>query len=380
MDIQLPEFFDTYSEAKKNGFLRLKEAKEKGKKVVGVFCSYTPVELIRAAGAASVGLCGSSEDGIAQAEAYLPQTLCPLIKSSFGQAHEDLCPFFYFSDAIIGETTCDGKKKMFELLGEFKPVHVMHLPQMQDQEEAVLLWTAEMHRAARFIEEKLDTKITEDNLRKAIKESNEIRRAILEFYELGQLNPVPVPGSQITGAAESMSFCFEDEDIAEILRKKAAHYRSLYNPDAPKKPRILLTGCPLGGSREKILGLMEKQGADMVALDSCAGPRTQKMLVREDIDPYRALAEKYLNINCSVMTPNKGRFEDLEDIIRDYQVDGVVEVILHGCHTFATEAYYTKKFADAHNLPYLLIDTDYSQTDYAQIETRMGAFIEMLSE
>ena len=138
--LSLPKNFETYDEKRKNAFLALYEVKKRGKKVVGTFCSYTPTELIHAAGAIPVGLCGNSEQGILEAETRLPKTLCPLIKSSYGLAMTDQCPFFYFSDGVLAETTCDGKKKMYELLGEIKPVHVMKLPQGRDHALAVEAW------------------------------------------------------------------------------------------------------------------------------------------------------------------------------------------------------------------------------------------------
>ena len=108
----LPKQFDSFNEARQKGFINAKELKESGKKMVGVFCTFTPVEIPMAAGATVVGVCGVSEEPIPDAERVLPRNLCPLIKSSYGHAITDTCPYFYFSDLLIGETTCDGKKKM----------------------------------------------------------------------------------------------------------------------------------------------------------------------------------------------------------------------------------------------------------------------------
>ena len=124
----LPKGFDSLAEAQQQKFLALKKVKDAGGRVVGLYCSYVPIELIYAAGAVPVSLCATSEKPISAAERDLPRNLCPLIKASYGHAITDTCPFFYFSDFIIGETTCDGKKKMFELLNDIKQTYVMHLP------------------------------------------------------------------------------------------------------------------------------------------------------------------------------------------------------------------------------------------------------------
>ncbi len=126
--IKLPENFESYSDARKAGFIKMKELKENGGKIVGTYCTFVPTELIIAAGAAPVSLCATSEEPISAAEMHLPRNLCPLIKASYGFALTDTCPYFYFSDFIVGETTCDGKRKMFELMNDIKDTYVMQLP------------------------------------------------------------------------------------------------------------------------------------------------------------------------------------------------------------------------------------------------------------
>lgn len=129
----LPRTFEEFNEQRKAAFIRVKDYKQAGNRLVGFLCSYTPLEIIDAAGAASVALCGTSDEVIPEAEKVLPANLCPLIKSTYGFAYSQKCPFTYFSDMIIGETTCDGKKKMYELLNELKRTHILHLPQGRDR-------------------------------------------------------------------------------------------------------------------------------------------------------------------------------------------------------------------------------------------------------
>lgn len=129
----LPRTFEEFNEQRKVAFIRVKDYKQAGNRLVGFLCSYTPLEIIDAAGAASVALCGTSDEVIPEAEKVLPANLCPLIKSTYGFAYSQKCPFTYFSDMIIGETTCDGKKKMYELLNELKRTHILHLPQGRDR-------------------------------------------------------------------------------------------------------------------------------------------------------------------------------------------------------------------------------------------------------
>lgn len=111
MTRELPAQFEAFGAARQNGFLKVKAIKEAGGLVAGTFCTFTPLEILDAAGFCPVSLCGMSDETIPAAEAHLPKNLCPLIKSSYGFAVSDKCPYTYFADLIVGETTCDGKKR-----------------------------------------------------------------------------------------------------------------------------------------------------------------------------------------------------------------------------------------------------------------------------
>lgn len=381
--IKLPENFESYEEARREGFLKVKALKEQGTNVVGVFCTYTPIELIYAAGAVPVGLCGTSDEPIADAEMHLPKNLCPLIKSSYGFAVSEKCPYFYFSDMIVGETTCDGKKKMYELLNEIRPTHVMHLPQGQDKDHAFRYWRDEMIRLKETLEEKFNIEITNEKLKQSIKERNHERKVLLDFYELGKLNPSPITGYEINTVMETLGFQFDRKSQCSFIEDRTRELKEKYEKELKGKkssrPRILITGCPTGGVRDKVLKTIEDSGADIVAFENCCGVREKAQLVDETIDPIDALTEKYLNISCSIMTPNPRRFIALDEMIDEYEIDGVIEVVLQACHTFNVESYNVKKFVtEKKEKPYLYIETDYSKLDVGQINTRINAFLEMI--
>lgn len=379
---RLPEKFDEYSEAKRQGFLKVKELKDKGAKVVGTFCTYTPFELIYAAGAIPISLCGKDESSIPDAEAHLPKNLCPLIKSSYGYAISDMCPYFYFADMIVGETTCDGKKKMYEILNNIKHTHVMHLPQGQKGENAFNYWKNEMLRFKEVLEEKFDTKITEEKLKDEIKKRNQERKIALKFFSLGKLKPSPISGYEINTITESLGFEFDRKAKHEYLQEQIKLAEEKYETQLKGKksnPRILVTGCPTGGVREKVIKAIENFGADVVAFENCSGQREKMLLVDETKDPIDALTEKYLNINCSVMTTNPGRLEVIGEMIDEYDIDGVVDVILQACHTFNVESFNVKNYVTKEKKkPYISIETDYSKSDTGQLNTRLNAFIEMI--
>lgn len=381
--LELPKSFDDFVDARKAGFLKVKEFVENGGHLVGMFCSYTPLELFDAAGVACVGLCGTSNEPIADAEKVLPKNLCPLIKSSYGFAYTDKCPYTYFCDFIVGETTCDGKKKMFELLDEIKETYVLHLPQSQKRAYAKDIWYEEIKLLKEKLEEKYGIEITDEKLREAAHKRNELRKTQMELYALQGTTPPAMKATEVMSTLAQGMFNFGvDEQHASYKAKVEAAKAAVANgtnPDLSKAKRILLTGCPSTGVIQKVGMTIENNGGVIVCLDDCGGERTQKMLVDEDADDIlRAISDRYLEIHCSVMTTNEGRIENTKEMCKKYNVDGVVEMVLQACHTFNVEANYMQRMCEEEGIPYMKLETDYSTTDSGQIETRLAAFIEML--
>ena len=160
-----------------------------GRPVVGIYCGYAPIELIQAMGIVPAVLCAFSKVPIASAETVLPANICPLIKSSYGFILEGTCPFFAMSRAVIGETTCDGKKKMFELAAEVNPLHVMDLPQLADEPEAVTNWAAMIRKLQRFLEATDDRKASDQEIEIAIKGTNRKNRLMGKFFDYATMHP-----------------------------------------------------------------------------------------------------------------------------------------------------------------------------------------------
>ncbi len=377
----LPEVFEEFAEQRKNSFLGVKKLKEQGVPVVGSYCTYFPQEIAMAMGAATVSLCSTSDETIADAERDLPKNLCPLIKSSYGFAKTDKCPFFYFSDVVVGETTCDGKKKMYEYMSRFKDVFIMELPNTQ-RPEALQLWKGEIIRFKEYLEKTFDVAITEDDIREAIRVNNAVRTSLKHLYEVMRSDPAPITGHDLFKVLYGSTFKFdrkaipgEVDALIEKINKEYAEGKML-----EKKPRILITGCPVGGATEKIIDAVENNGGVVVTFENCSGAKSIDKLVDEkEPDVYRALAERYLGIGCSVMTPDKNRFELLGRLIDEYKVDGVVEMTLQACHTYNVESFAIRKFVNEEKgIPYIHVETDYSRADIGQLNTRIAAFIEML--
>lgn len=358
------------------------EQSAEGKKIVGLYCAFTPKELVTAANAIPVSLCSGSEESFPAAEVHLPANLCPLIKSSYGHALADTCPYFHMADFLLADATCDGKKKMFELLPRIKPLHMLLLPQSADPKESLDFWEKELHKVITYLEKKTGNAITRDNLQKQIHAYNRLRSTIEMVYQLNTGEVPWVYGSEIDVITSMGGFeCDIETRIFEMEEAMEKIYlRSLSKPflgQMQERPKILFTGCP--NTNKKVLHLIEKIGGVVVAMETCGGLKSTGRVVNEETEPVRALSEKYLNIACACMTPNTRRIELIKELVDKFNVDGVIELTWTACHTYNVEAFQIQEAVQQRcKKPYIQIVTDYSENDIGQLETRIEAFLEML--
>lgn len=365
----------------------LVEAQKNGQKVFGTFCTYVPDEVVVACNGIVTGLCGGSQFWVPDGEKYLPADMCPLIKASLGARMGRTCPFFRIVDEIVGETTCDGKKKMYEILATDVPMHIMELPQMKRPKD-IDAFVDEIALFGKNVEEVTGKQLTVENLADAIRIINNRRRALQRVYETRK-NPdiIPISG---TDALLMMQIAFFDDPVrcaemagklADELEQRLADGVSVF-PKGTK--RILLTGTPLAIPNWKLHHIIETSGAAIVCEENCTGTKFFTNLVDESQTTlegqFHALAERYMKINCACFTPNTARIDEVLQLARDYQVDGVINTNLKFCTTFKTEAPALEKVLEDNGIPVLDIETDYTDNDAEQLRTRVEAFVEMLGE
>jgi benzoyl-CoA reductase/2-hydroxyglutaryl-CoA dehydratase subunit BcrC/BadD/HgdB len=352
--------------------------KKKGAKIVGIMCEYTPREIIMAAGGIPVCLCGGSEEMIPAAEEHLPANLCPLIKSTFGYSLNRENPLLEMSDLLVAETTCDGKKKMYELLSERHPMHVLELPQKPDDPGAFEHWVSELHKLKENLEQRFSTRISDDDLRNAIKAMNEERSCRLRLAALMKADDPPLTGLELLDMKSLISCVPADlEQYRKALEQLPG--RAL-NPTAQSRVRVLLTGVPLPHGAERVMRLIEDHGGLVVCQENCTGlkPLLDDVDAEAD-DPIRAIADKYFHLPCSVMTKNSARMELIKKLAAEYRPDCVIELIWQACLTYDIETTYVKRIVEEElGPPYLRIETDYSPSDSARIALRIQALFEIV--
>ncbi|BDF03697.1 double-cubane-cluster-containing anaerobic reductase [[Clostridium] hylemonae] len=361
------------------------EHQKKGGKVFGTFCVYVPDEIVFAADAIATGLCGGSQFWVPGGEKVLPTNTCPLIKASVGARLDRTCPFFRIADMYVGETTCDGKKKAWEILSEDVPVHVMNLPQMKRGKD-IAAWAEEIAEFKDKVEEFTGNTVTADKLAAGIQLINTKRKALQRLYDLRKNERLPISGcdalliSQIAFYDDPARFAEMTNKLCDELDERVKNGVSVVK-DGTK--RIMLTGTPLAIPNWKLHNIVETSGGAVVCEEMCTGTRYFEHLVDESRttveEQIQALAERYMNINCACFTPNEGRIDDILRLAREYKVDGIIDVNLKFCSLYDTEGYFVERAMKEAGIPVLGIETDYTDSDAQQLRTRVSAFIEMLN-
>lgn len=335
----------------------LVEARKNGQKVFGTFCVYVPDEVVIAANGIVTGLCGGSQFWVPDGEKVLPKSTCPLIKASIGARLGKTCPFFRLADMYVGETTCDGKKKAWEILGEDVPMHIMDIPQMKRPED-IERWAGEIKKFAKVVEDLTGNQITIETLNAAIKTVNEKRKAMARVYDARKAEKLPISGKDALLMSQ-IAFFDDPARCAQMCNKLADELEQRIEDGVTVFPvgtkRIMLTGTPLAIPNWKLHHIVETSGAAVVCEEMCTGTRYFENLVEEDCktldEAYMALAQRYMKTNCACFTPNTGRIDDLLRLAKEYKVDGVIDVNLKFCCLYDTEGYHVERAMKAAGIP-----------------------------
>jgi len=359
-------------------------AKAEGRPVIGTFCVYIPEEVVIAAGGICVGLCGGSQGSIPDAEKILPRNICPMVKSAFGFKVGRVCPYMQVVDFVYGETTCDAKKKTWEILDTMVPTYVMEIPQMKKESDRAM-WLHEVKEFKARIENLTGKEITVEELNKAVKVMNDKRRALQRLNTLRHAKPTPISGKdvllieQIAFYDEPVRFTTEVNELCDELEKRIAAGEAVPTKEAV---RIMVAGVPMALPNWKLHHLVESAGAVIVNEESCIGTRYYKDLMAEDSTDMETiltdLTNRYMNIDCSCFTPNDERIDQVLKEFRDSQAEGIIHYSLQFCHTYNIEEIRIREACAGEGIPYMFIESDYSPEDVGQIQTRVEAFLEQI--
>lgn len=381
------KYFDfVVSEAHGLRIQELMEHKAKGGKVVGTFCVFVPEDVILALGGIPVGLCAGAEFAVGDSDGLIPHNTCPLIRASLGFKMSRTCPYIQASDFVVGETTCDGKKKMFEVMGEHHPTYIMEVPQKKTA-AARALFVDEIRAFAAKMESESGRKLDASSLAAATAKVEAKKAAMRRLDAARRANPVPISGldalliSQISFYDDIDRFTAKVNELADELETRIASGDGV---DPTSTPRILYAGTPIPLPDWKLHSIVESCGGVIVGEESCVGSRyftTTTPAHGNTLDGQMgAIADRLLSTHCACFTPNEERVDDIVKMAREHNANGVIHYALSFCQTYAAEAIKVERGLKNEGIPVLTLESDFSMSDAAQLTTRIQAFVEMLSK
>jgi benzoyl-CoA reductase/2-hydroxyglutaryl-CoA dehydratase subunit BcrC/BadD/HgdB len=367
---------------------RIKELnviKKEGKPLVGTFCIFVPEEMVVGAGGACYGLCSGSPASIPEAEKELPRNICPLIKSAHGFKMLKSCGYTQSATFIYGETTCEAKKKTWEILDKHHPVHIMHIPQKKDA-KSLRLWREEVMDFKTHIEEVTGNKLDASSLKTGIEVINEKRKALQRLDKLRANTNIPISGRdalfvmQISFIDEPVRFTKQLNLLCDELEARVENQINVFEKDSI---RLIILGTPFAAPNWKLHEIVETSGAAIINEESCIGHRYFKDNIEvndtmSDEEIVDKMVERYAKIDCACFTPNEARIEKIKQMVKDKKADGVIYYTLSFCHTYNVESFLVKTALQDSKIPFLAIESDYSPEDSGQIKTRVEAFIESI--
>jgi predicted CoA-substrate-specific enzyme activase len=350
-------------------------------KKVGYLCTYTPLELINASGAAHLRLYkAGGTDIVASGEQITQSVFCDFTKSILG-AFKEGEPLYRSLDKVYTFYTCDCIKKVGEAIHDFfKPSEIYNTPRLRHKGSSRSFYHSEILHFKDDLEALTGNVITDEAVRKNIHVYNQVRALLANISQLRKRENPPLSGRDFLELMRGY-FYLPAEQLVEL-------YTQIYNtlsavPDEGPRPiRLLMAGGIVADGDRRLLDIIEDEvGARVVVEDHCAGLKTIIHQIDESRDPYEALAHAYLDqAPCARMKPLEERVAFSGNLADEYRVDGVIYAYLKFCPCYGQiKNEFFRLFHDK-GLPLLEIPIDYSRSDIGQIRTRVEAFIEVLKE
>jgi benzoyl-CoA reductase/2-hydroxyglutaryl-CoA dehydratase subunit BcrC/BadD/HgdB len=386
------EYFDEMANLFGSRQQEIQAEKEKGKKVIGYMCLFAPTELILAADAIPVRVSSGWYDTSKLGDRVVPVEVCPVIRSTIGAKMIELSPFLEQSDALISVLTCDGMTKLSEILSDYKTIWNMNTPRVKDSTHSLRFWNDEIKNMKAQIEQFTGHKITRNNLKAAIEQTQRATKAFRRLQDLRKGPPVIMGRDAML---VNQAYLWDDkkrwtektEALCSELDKRVERKEWVCPPDTP---RVLVTGTPMfWPDNWKLPNLVEEANPKgiIVADELCSGERILNDPVGVDEwsmdDMLRAIGDRYLMAStCPCFTSkdgNEDRINWLLNKVKEWNVQGVIYNVVRGCMLYAMEYTSIKKALDKINVPVYYLDTEYTREDVGQMKTRVEAFLEMLT-
>jgi len=350
---------------------------EKKKKVIGYFCSYTPEEVIFAAGAHPMRLFGTRGE-IALADQHLQTYSCSLVR---GALEEALSGRLDFLEGTVFPHTCDSVQRLsdvWRINTNFKFFADIVLPVKLNTGSAKEYMVDVLRKFRRDLEKGLDDKISDEALNEAVATYNKIRDYLRTVYTLHSKNPGNITGSDVYAIVKT-SMIMNRNDLVMKLPEIIENFEARdISDDMGDKKRIALVGSIC--DHPDIYTIIEKSGGVVVWDDLCTGSRYFEGMIGTDDDPIVSIAKRYRERQ---ICPAKHlsltvRGDHLVTIAKEHSIDGFIFLLLKFCDPHAFDYPYLKEYLEKENIPSMLLEIEDQLPGEGQLLTRFETFMHML--
>ncbi|MEK6765709.1 MAG: 2-hydroxyacyl-CoA dehydratase, partial [Planctomycetota bacterium] len=344
---------------------------------IGYFCTYTPVEIIRAAGYHPIRIKGSNNEN-GGAEELLCNNICSYIKTL---TDEKLSGNLDHLEGIVFTNSCDGMRRLYDAWIRIdngkKFNYFLDIPKNSD-EASVQYFADVIQTFKEELENHFQLKIQNEDINTSISLYNGMRDKVTLFLQKQWNGYVGHSGYEIytllKKGINAVPEKFQDyvSTLTSLMKKIG---------DVPEKnsaPKLFVWGSIL--ENEEIIRMIEDAGARVVSEDLCTGSRYFDKKVEITDNPYKSISERYLKRSpCSRMVDVFGRIKNIISLIERRAISGAIYHSLKFCdHTLYDYPLVKEEFERKH-IPLLHINCDNSSNSEGQIKTRIQAFIEQLT-
>lgn len=364
---------EEFQEALADRYRLMEEQKAKGKKVVGWLCLYVPEEILHAAGAFPVRIMGGARE-TPTANSYLYSNNCSFVRNCLEQGLQD---HYRSLDGLVTFNTCDHIRRLFDVWKRYLRLpfmQVLSLP-YKVTDSSVSYYRGELARMKKGLEETFGVKITDEALRESIALYNRTRTLLKSLYELRKAESPPISGTEALQVILA-GMVMPREEYNRCLERLLERLKGARgNHDG--KIRLLLLGSEL--EDPGYIQLIEELGGVVVVDDLCNGTRYFEGQVETTGDPLDALASRYLTrAPCPRLRPSSRRVARLQELARDWQVQGVIYQSIKFCDLHSGVFPVIRDGFQEVGLPVLSLQREYGMAGLGQMKTRVQAFYENL--
>jgi len=272
------------------------------------------------------------------------------------------------------------------MLRSIKPVEMLHVPPMKGTDADTEQYLEELYRFIPKLEQATGNRITERTLAESINQVGYAQYEMSRFLEYRKHSPALLHGTQVMAVMNAYAYMSAEDWAAQMHRLNAEMEGRLQRKQFVGKenqPRILITGSPITFPNIKVPLLIEQMGGRLVADETCLGERAlydPVAVMDNSFDGMmRALAGRYTRpCNCPVFVDNRQRLYRLKQMVKNYNIQGIIYHVLRGCLVYDYEYQMMEDEFGKLDIPIIRVESDYNEEDVEQLRIRIEAFIELI--